>query len=292
MAKEAYYFSHDSNARHDPKITAMRGIYGAEGYGWYWMFIEMMRDSDGYKLDMQGKYTFNAYAMQLHGDCKRIEEFVHDCINEFNLFESDGVSFWSDSLMRRMQLREQKSKARSKAAKARWDKERQASSDSADDASDMQMHSNSNANGMQGKESKVKESKGNKNKDKKHIVDSNECDSAFEQFWNLYPSKTGKKPALTKWTTMWKKKPIDIETVLKGTKRYIEYVQWRRKNGFADLQYKNGSTFVSQECWNDEYQIGGAGSEESQAIVRPRGVQTTGYEAENEFAFLDKPGRS
>lgn len=159
MAKEAYYFSHDSNARHDPKVTAMRGAYGSEGYGWYWMLVEMMRESEGYKLDMHGKYVWNAFALQLQCDSSRVEEFVKDCIHEFNLFESDDRSFWSPSLLRRMDLREQKSEVRRKAANARWSKEKAASGDQVSNADDMQMHSNSNANGMQGKESKGKENK-------------------------------------------------------------------------------------------------------------------------------------
>lgn len=165
--KEAYYFSHDSNARHDPKITAMRGVYGSEGYGWYWMLIEMMRESEGYKLDMHSKYAFNAFALQLQADSKKLEGFVNDCIHEFNLFDADDTHFWSASLLRRMNIREQKSEARRKAAKARWDKEKQPKETEEENARNMQMHSNGNANAMQGKESKGKESKRNKSKENK-----------------------------------------------------------------------------------------------------------------------------
>lgn len=125
MAKDAYYFSHDSNARHDPKITAMRGVYGSEGYGWYWMFIEMMRDADGYKLDLHSKYAFNAYAMQMHTNAQAISSFINDCIHEFDLFQSDELYFWSDSLLRRMELREERSEKAKKAAEARWGKKQQ-----------------------------------------------------------------------------------------------------------------------------------------------------------------------
>lgn len=31
--KDAYFFAHDCNARNDPKILALRSVYGAEGYG-------------------------------------------------------------------------------------------------------------------------------------------------------------------------------------------------------------------------------------------------------------------
>jgi len=188
--KEAYYFSHDSNARHDPKITAMRGVYGSEGYGWYWMLVEMMRESEGYKLDLQSKYAFNAFALQLQGDSKRIEEFVHDCINEFDLFVSDEKHFWSASLLRRMDIREQKSEARRKAARARWDKEKQAPEDDNNNAKSMQMHSNADANGMQGKESKVKEreSKGNE-------IDTTSDFTKIEKAYAEIHQSMGLKPA-------------------------------------------------------------------------------------------------
>lgn len=160
MAKEAYYFSHDSNARHDPKITAMRSVYGSEGYAWFWILIELMREADEYKLHMQGKYTFNAYAKQMDCECSTAERFVDDCINEFNLFSSDGIFFWSDSLQRRMDLREQTSEKRRAAANVRWDKKKV-------DANALHKDSKSNANGMQGKERK-----GNKNESKKKYADN------------------------------------------------------------------------------------------------------------------------
>lgn len=154
MAKEALYFSHDSNAHRDPKIIAMRAVYGAEGYGWFWMLIEMMRESDSYKLEMQSKYAFHAYALQLQCDSNAFASFVHDCIHEFNLFSSDGDFFWSESLLRRMQIKDEKSEKAKKSAEARWKKsERNANA------------SDDNANALKNdayKVSKRKESKGNK----------------------------------------------------------------------------------------------------------------------------------
>lgn len=122
MAKEALYFSHDSNAHRDPKIIAMRAVYGAEGYGWFWMLIEMMREADGYKLEMQSKYAFHAYALQLQCDSNAFASFVQDCMHEFNLFSSDGDYFWSESLLRRMLIKDERSEKAKKSAEARWKK--------------------------------------------------------------------------------------------------------------------------------------------------------------------------
>lgn len=164
--KEAYYFSHDSNARHDPKVLSMRSVYGSEGYGWYWIIIEMLREQDNYQIEIN-KYVWNALAMQTQCTADAMHSFIDDCINEFNLFESDGEFFWAESLKRRMDIRNEKSEKARKAAEARWGKAsdtkvsaKTKDKQSEDDANAMQTHSERNAI----KEKKVKESKVKENK--------------------------------------------------------------------------------------------------------------------------------
>ena len=50
--KDAYYFSHDSNARNDQRIMKLRMKYGPEGYGIYFMIIEILRDIENYTLHL------------------------------------------------------------------------------------------------------------------------------------------------------------------------------------------------------------------------------------------------
>lgn len=121
-AKDAYYFSHDANARNDIKILAMRCAYGSEGYGLFWMLVEMMREQADYKLDIRSKYAFNAFAMQTQYDVEKLKAFISDCIGEFGLFESDGDYLWSTSLLRRMEIREEKSEKARQSIKKRWSK--------------------------------------------------------------------------------------------------------------------------------------------------------------------------
>lgn len=147
--KETYYFSHDSNASRDPKMLEMRAVYGAEGYGWYWMIIEMMREQADFKLELCKR---NALAMHLQCEPDAAHSFVQDCINEFDLFDTDDEYFWSNSLLRRMgKVKERSEKARQAALK-RWGK-----SDSCDrNANAMQTQCDRNASKVN--ESKVKES--------------------------------------------------------------------------------------------------------------------------------------
>lgn len=142
MAKKAPFFSHDMNARHDPKMSAMRGVYGSQGYGWFWMLIEMMAESDGYRLDCKSKYTFNAYAMQLQCKAEEMQKFITDCIVEFELFESDSMYFWSKSLRNRMQYRDLVSEKRAEAANKRWEKKQGNANASESDAIGMQIDTN------------------------------------------------------------------------------------------------------------------------------------------------------
>ncbi len=121
--KDAYYFSHDTNARRDPKILAVRSKYGAEGYAWYFMIIEILAEQKDYKYKLT-KWATNSIAMELLCDANRVAEFINDCIKEFELFESDGEYFWSPSLIRRMQVKEEKRSKRveagRKGAEKRW----------------------------------------------------------------------------------------------------------------------------------------------------------------------------
>jgi hypothetical protein len=160
MKKEAYYFSHDSNAKDDPKILKLRMNLGWEGYGLFWGLIELLRNQPDYR--MQKHYMSIAFA--LHTDESKIKSLV----NDFDLFSQDQDLFWSESLLKRMELKEEKSEKMRNAANKRWNKD--------SDAEAMHKHSISNAEAMQLKESKVKESKLN-------LIDEESHNEIFRKLW-------------------------------------------------------------------------------------------------------------
>lgn len=118
--KDAYYFTHDSNARHDEKMLQLRSVYHAQGYGWFWILVEMMRDATAYRLQYDGKYSFKAIAKELDCSEEQARQFVDDCINEFHLFVLEDGAFFSPSLIRRMLPMEQKREKARQSARARW----------------------------------------------------------------------------------------------------------------------------------------------------------------------------
>ena len=107
MAKETYYFSHDSNAITDTKILNMRCDYGLEGYGLYWVIIEMLRNEQGYKLELN-KNTYRAIKTLANPQNIDIEKFIRDCIDDYKLFIKEDNCFYSKSLSNRMLEYEEK----------------------------------------------------------------------------------------------------------------------------------------------------------------------------------------
>lgn len=173
--KDAYYFSHDSNARNDNKILAMRSEYGLEGYAMYFMIVEILREQTDYRLKVD-KYIYGALAVQLQCEKEDLKKFLDDCVNEFELFSIENELLYSESLLRRMEQVERISKKCSDAASKRWEKQRE---ESGNDANGMHEHSGSTADDIHEQSNKKKrnESKGNesklneiKPKEIKHII--------------------------------------------------------------------------------------------------------------------------
>jgi len=133
MPKEAFYFSHDSNARTDEKILKLRFKHGWKGYGIYWALVEMLRDASNYELELD--YGLLAYEIRCD------EDILNSIIHDFKLFEITETHFFSTSLKRRMELKDEKSEKAKQAANKRWAKRTQSESN----ANAMQTHSERNA---------------------------------------------------------------------------------------------------------------------------------------------------
>ena len=139
MAKSnACYFSHDSNALTDIKISVMRSEYGLEGYGLFWAIIEKLRNEETYMLPLE-KNTYRAIKIET-GTNIDVESFVKDCINEFKetekgngLFNTDGHNFWSESLLNRMKKMDEISAKRKAAGRSgankRWENKQEDNKD-------------------------------------------------------------------------------------------------------------------------------------------------------------------
>ena len=121
MGKDAYYFKHDSNARNDPKIQALIHKYGIEGYGRYWVILEMFRDEATYKLEDKS-YVWKSIAQNIFSPEEEARKFIKDCIEEFELFIQDDGFFYSASFLLRMQKLDEIRAKRSRAGEISGEK--------------------------------------------------------------------------------------------------------------------------------------------------------------------------
>lgn len=177
--KDAYFFSHDCNARNDPKILALRSVYGAEGYGVYFMLVEILREQPDYKLAVN-KYIWSTLAMQMQVEASKLEQIINDCCTEFSengnsLLVNDGEYLYSASLLRRMGKVDDISNLRREAARKRWKNKPCKTSGNSDGCSD-----DANAGQEQSKEkkSKEKQSKAEQRKEKQNIFSDFACGDA------------------------------------------------------------------------------------------------------------------
>jgi hypothetical protein len=136
----AEYFSHDYDTRSDERIIDLLSVHGWEGYGLYWAIVELLYQNDGF---LQLFYKRIAFALRAN------ESNIKSIIEDFDLFVIDGDKFYSESVIRRLKQREEKSAKARKSAYARWG-----------DANALRTESDGNA---------IKERKGKEIKEKKEI---------------------------------------------------------------------------------------------------------------------------
>lgn len=103
------WFSHDCNAKDDPKIILLIDELGLEGFGIFWVLIETLRAQKGYKLQLK---AVDALARRYNTTSQKMRVVIES----YDLFMIDGDQFFfSPSLLRRMQ---------------KWDEKRQLASES------------------------------------------------------------------------------------------------------------------------------------------------------------------
>ena len=111
MARKEY-FSHDYNARQDPKIMMLIKDFGMEGYGIYWAIIEMMHEQGGYIE----KNSVSAIAFYFRMD----ENAMQDLFDKYDLFKKNKKYYYSDRVIKNITERQEKSDIAKKAAAIRW----------------------------------------------------------------------------------------------------------------------------------------------------------------------------
>ena len=109
---KAAYFTHDFNARTDPKLQEVIMTHGMAGIGVYWCIIEQMYEQGG-ELPLN---RIKGIAFNLHTDIDIVESVIKD----FDLFAIGEDTFTSLSLQSRIKNINEKSEKAKQAINARW----------------------------------------------------------------------------------------------------------------------------------------------------------------------------
>lgn len=212
MKKDAYYFPHFSNARNDSKLIKLRRVLGIEGYGLYFMLLEVLREQTDFRFPISG---IEDLAYEWHISKEKIASVIKD----FDLFIIVDIEFFSPKLIYYLQPYLEKSERARKAALTRWN-----------NANALQMHNKSNASKV--KESKVKESKVNKSKKK---IYSDEIKNFTASLTNYFS-----KNIIDKLTNSQKFKWIDtIDKLIRLDKYSKEEIKLAVENATTDNFWKS-----------------------------------------------------
>jgi len=228
MNKDAYFFSHDSNSKDDPKCVLLIEQLGLEGYGIFWILVETLRDQPNYKYPLS---LLPAIARRYNTSAQKVESVV----KSYNLFKcTDDEFFFSSSLINRMETWEssrlKKSIAGKKGNQVRWDNYREIAEQSQCDSNAITTQSQSIA--MKLKETKLKETKLNNSAYTKN----------FEEWYSSYPNRFNKSQTYKNWLTTLK--TDTYENIVKATKEYKAYI---KKNRVEANYIVRSTNFIGQK---------------------------------------------
>ena len=188
-----------------------------EGIGIYWCIIEMLYEQNG-SIPL---VNIESIAFELHLDCERIKIVLQ----KYDLFKFKDDIFYSESVMRRLKVRNKKSSGARESALKRWHPNKY------NDANAMRTQCDANA---------IKERKEKERKEKENNI--------FNQFWDSYHLITGlPKTDFAAAEKYWNKlMPLLQERAIEKIKPYYD--------SLGDKKYcKKARTYLADKNFNDEF---------------------------------------
>ena len=227
MKKDTYYFSHDSNTMDDYKIVKIIDSLGMEGYGIFWGLIEILRNQPDHTYPVEA-------AILKYRQWNTSQDKIKVVIMNYDLFIIEQDSFYSISLLNRMKIVDDK-----RSQFKEWG--RKGGLQKAKNKQNTTPHLPPlSENVTPPLPIKVNKSKVNKTKEKEIELLIN---YSFDDFWDLYDKKVGKKHTLeSKWIKFSDEKR---HTIMEYVKNYVISTPNKKYR-------KNPQTFFNAEGWNDE----------------------------------------
>ena len=105
--ENAEYFSHDSGMRNDEKILALRSKFGNQGYAFWFMFLEILTNEEGFKKEIKTEVQKELLAGDMRISVAEMQDILSFCSRIELLQEKDSI-FWSYNLIKRLEPMVQK----------------------------------------------------------------------------------------------------------------------------------------------------------------------------------------
>lgn len=248
-----YWFKHDHGARNDPKLQMVLQELGHEGKSIFWDLIEMLYEQGG-KLPLS---ECKSYAFTLRTSL----QVVLSLINDFDIFQNDGTSFWNDRASSRIVEFSEKSEKAAKSVEARWERQRQQQESirtyndrntnvSKNDTTVIQEYRIENIDkennnplpptgGVSANSSEQGKIPGGQNNDPKEPA---EWMASFEIFWEAYGKRRDRSKCERRFKNLSK---AEREAIFAHVPKYVAST--------PEIQYrKNPLTYLNGKCWEDE----------------------------------------
>ena len=241
--KDAFYFPHFSNARHDRKIRRVRKELGCEGYGIYFMILETLRDQNDYIFPMEDIDL-------LADEYGTSEQKIRTVICNYGLFETnEDDDFTSPKLIEFLKpYAEGKERKRINGIRGNLIRYKHITKDQSSNMKDDEILALSTqiksrvANlslSEQSSDRKVSQKKGEEKKVNQIKESKSNNIEHFNNAWLLYPRKIGKKIILDSKTKLSEISSISIDEWTRIIKRYET-----TKPDYQD--FAHGSTFFNK----------------------------------------------
>ena len=212
------WFKHYSDASRSEKLAQLVDEFGIEGYGRYWLLIELLAEKfDGKDTNFTIHNTTIKRTLYIHHD-KMAAKFLGTIANLGLMSCVSTNKLWSISCPKLLEIKDNHTKnlqVKSKLVPPRTDKNRT-------------------------DQSKVKV------KIEKQSV---KCKFDIDLIYAEYPKKVGKSDGMKKLHKVIKTQEL-YDKVMQGVKDYNKFC----KEENTETKYIKGfSAWVNQECWDDEY---------------------------------------
>ena len=98
------------------------------------------------------------------------------------------------------------------------------------------------------------------NQEQKNLLTAKQLEEEFNSLWDMYPRKQGKKAAKAAFDRAIKK-GTSTDNIRAGIEQYVDYIKTKK---ISQEYIKQGSTFFSQNAWEDDWGINNAESKKEE----------------------------